>query len=123
MSDFWAVQTSMDRLSHLEELATSWGGTICVAVHVKTRAEIIPVGEKLKSLYDRIEEQHHCRLNLQMVIEEGFENETDALTASYPVHSSFPIPISLPRYFHPQECIKFQCGTGSSGVALDVSNI
>lgn len=78
-------QATLDRWPQLEKLASSWGGALCVAVYVKTEAEIIPAREKMLWLHSRIEAQSHCRLHLQMVTEEGFRSQNDALSASYPV--------------------------------------
>ncbi|CAM6104786.1 unnamed protein product [Calypogeia fissa] len=89
------TQTSMDRWEHLEKLAESWGGALCVVVYLKTRAEIVRARKRMMWFHDKIEAQGHCRLHLQMVIEEGFKSETEALTASYPVNALRNVALSM----------------------------
>lgn len=79
------VQTSADRLLALESTCMTWGGALVIAMHVRLQSEIASVYEKVKQMHARVEDKSGCRLDIQLVTEDGFETEEDALQALYPV--------------------------------------
>lgn len=78
-------QASADRLPAIEAMATSWGGAMCVAIHISSMSELKQLYPKLRDLHARIEAQHHCRLDVCVATEDGLSTDTPSPAALYPV--------------------------------------
>ncbi|CAM6107213.1 unnamed protein product [Calypogeia fissa] len=89
------TQASADRLPAIEAMAKSWGGVLCVAVHVWTQAELREVYPKLCSLHELIEGKGLCRLNICVAKEEGPLSDEQAMAALYPINAMRNVALSM----------------------------
>ncbi|CAM6100335.1 unnamed protein product [Calypogeia fissa] len=92
------TQTSADRLPALEATCLTWGGAIVVAVHVRLQSEIATVYDQVKQMHVRVEERPgSCRMDVQLVTEDGFESEEEALRALYPVNALRNVALGMAK--------------------------
>ncbi|KAG6552037.1 hypothetical protein Mapa_006343 [Marchantia paleacea] len=89
------TQASADRLPAIEAMATSWGGAMCVAIHIRSISELKQLYPKLRDLHARIEAQDHCRLDVCVATEDGLSTDTPSPAALYPINAMRNLALSM----------------------------
>ncbi|CAM6089181.1 unnamed protein product [Calypogeia fissa] len=82
-----ATHTTADRLPAVRMTALRWSGAMAVVVLVRVRSDIPTVYGTLREIYEVVEAEGRCRLHIQVVIEDGFKHDEEALRALYPINS------------------------------------